>query len=187
MKHSEDIANLFQQFGAKSDSYQEISRQQDRKLSSERWPLVGAVRNAAVADVPSVVRAMGPPTTPAAQRAPSPVTASTPTSGAGRQEPSVFSHAPRFTDREPAAVFPVAGLTPESPHSLHGLTAPSPLGGLAGLSKSAFKSEAQDHLSDLQELSGNLSAVFARLGGLNAAENSSSVPTTSWQPRKARS
>lgn len=59
MKHSDDIVNLFQQFGAKADPYHELARKQEHQLSNERWPLVSAVRNAVADDVPSVDRSAG--------------------------------------------------------------------------------------------------------------------------------
>ena len=62
MKQSDDIANLFQQFGAQGTPYQELAKKQEHKLSSERWPLVSAVMDAAGGPVPSVVRGASAPT-----------------------------------------------------------------------------------------------------------------------------
>lgn len=59
MKQSEDIVNLFQQFGGKADPYQELTRKQEHQRSSGRWPLVSAVQGAAGGDVPVVDRRLG--------------------------------------------------------------------------------------------------------------------------------
>ena len=75
MKHSDDIVNLFQQFGAKADPYHELARKQEHQLSNERWPLVSAVRNAVADDVPSVDRSAGTAAAPLPQQAQASVSA----------------------------------------------------------------------------------------------------------------
>ena len=43
MTKSEDIVNLFQQFGGQVDDYQELSRQQSAEQAKKRWPLLSAL------------------------------------------------------------------------------------------------------------------------------------------------
>ena len=54
MKPSDDVVNLFQQFGGKAGPYKELARQQEHQLSRDRWPLVTAVQDAVAGDIPSV-------------------------------------------------------------------------------------------------------------------------------------
>ena len=54
MNNSDDIANLFKQFGGQADQYREIGRSNDAKLSRERWPLLSSVEATQPTDAPPV-------------------------------------------------------------------------------------------------------------------------------------
>ncbi len=45
MKESEDIVNLFQQFGGKTDGYQELGRMRTADQARARWPLLAGIDN----------------------------------------------------------------------------------------------------------------------------------------------
>ena len=68
MKQSDDIVNLFQQFGGKADPYQELARKQEHQRSSERWPLVSAVQEGVHGDIPSVASGLGLKNAPGNER-----------------------------------------------------------------------------------------------------------------------
>lgn len=112
MKPSDDVVNLFQQFGAKPGPYQELARQQEHQLSRDRWPLVTAVQGAVVGDIPSVVRRGGgatadaplaaPTLSPAPQTAPHAALAR-PALAAWAPQPAPAPLAPAAMPVEPAA------------------------------------------------------------------------------------
>ncbi len=54
MSQSDDLSKLFQRFGGKTESYQEIVREDAATQARERWPLLSAVRVDRAATVPSV-------------------------------------------------------------------------------------------------------------------------------------
>jgi hypothetical protein len=54
MDDSDDIANLFKQFGGRPDNYQEIGRANEAKLSRERWPLLSSVEATQASQFPPV-------------------------------------------------------------------------------------------------------------------------------------
>src|SRR5450830_1916624 len=62
MTKSEDIVNLFQQFGGQVDDYQELSRQQSAQQAKKRWPLLSALElgQATAATAPGVAAAEAP-------------------------------------------------------------------------------------------------------------------------------
>lgn len=196
MKQSDDIVNLFQQFGGKADPYQELARKQEHQRSSERWPLVSAVRGAVSGDVPAVDRRPGGSPAPASQNPAAPV-ASAP-APAGWTQPA----APRAGDSpaplwgaaaapQPAAApapLPVsatamaqasAPLAPSA--SAPALAARSPLAGLAGLHASAAATLRDAPAAAPDPLPTDLPSVFARLAG-----EPSPRPAATWQPRKGQ-
>ena len=196
MKQSNDIVNLFQQFGGKADPYQELARKQEHQRSSERWPLVSAVRGAVGGDVPAVDRRPGGLPAPAPQNPAAPV-ASAP-APAGWTQPA----APRAGDSpaplwgaaaapQPAAAtspLPVsapvraqvaAPLAPSA--SVPALAARSPLAGLAGLHASAASTLRDVPAAPQDPLPTDLLSVFARLTG-----EPSPRPAATWQPRKGQ-
>lgn len=196
MKQSDDIVNLFQQFGGKADPYQELARKQEHQRSSERWPLVSAVRGAVSGDVPAVDRRPGGLPAPASQNPAAPV-ASAP-APAGWTQPA----APRAGDSpaplwgaaaapQPAAApaqLPVsasamaqasAPLAPSA--SAPALAARSPLAGLAGLHASAAVTLRDAPAAAPDPLPTDLPSVFARLTG-----EPSPRPAMTWQPRKGQ-
>ena len=169
MKHSDDIVNLFQQFDAKADPYHELARQQDRKVSGERWPLVSAVRDAVTGDVPSVNRAASA----AAPRASAPVMA---------------------PPQPPAQVQPHSGpvaATPTVPVSspVAALASRSPLAGLAGLHTQPPTAQSDGAAKHPDVLPIDLPSVFARLAGAAAPQAPATYlgSTPAWQPRKGHS
>lgn len=181
MKNSDDIVNLFQQFGAKADPYQELARKHEHKLSSERWPLLSAVRDAMGEDVPPVQRRVGATPAPAPLPPSAPVrTAAWPDAAdevqlaapqalKGSVQAMVFSPAPTPTsaippDRSPASVAP---------------NSRSPLASLAGLHAGAGASVRDEHAKSRDPLPVDLTSIFARL-----VEESSFGSTSAWQPRK---
>ena len=200
MKQSNDIVNLFQQFGGKADPYQELARKQEHQRSSERWPLVSAVRGAVSGDVPAVDRRPGglPASNPAlAPQNPAAPVASGP-APAGWTQPA----APRAGDSpaplwgaaaapQPAAAtspLPVsapvraqvaAPLAPSA--SVPALAARSPLAGLAGLHASAASTLRDVPAAPQDPLPTDLLSVFARLTG-----EPSPRPAATWQPRKGQ-
>lgn len=75
MTKSEDIVNLFQQFGGQVDDYQELSRQQSAAQAKKRWPLLSALevgQTTAIA-APGVVEAEAPVTSGPIEFRPAPV------------------------------------------------------------------------------------------------------------------
>ena len=202
MKQSDDIVNLFQQFGGKADPYQELARKQEHQRSSERWPLVSAVRGAVSGDVPAVDRRPGglPASTPAAApQSPAAPVASGP-APAGWTQPA----APRAGDSpaplwgaaaapQPAAApapLPVSATAPAMAQaaaplapsaSAPALAARSPLAGLAGLHASAATILRDAPAAAPDPLPTDLPSVFARLTG-----ELSPRPAATWQPRKGQ-
>lgn len=190
MKHSDDIVNLFQQFGAKADPYQELARKQEHKLSSERWPLVSAVRDAVGDDVPAVDRRAG--------AAPAPAPQAMPAAAAGvRPEPAgwVQRAAPVAAEIPPSpAVAPVRAPAPApvpAPAPLAAadhrvpsttLSSRSPLAGLAGLRAAEAPSAGDGHAQGALPV--DLPSVFARLSGAAGAAEIQPTPAPVWQPRK---
>lgn len=127
MNDSDDIANLFKQFGGQADQYREIGRSNDAKLSRERWPLLSSVEPTQATDAPPVQLKDGlaqapvplpglsalraTPATPAARPA-SPEVRPNPV-GSPRQEPALRSDpTPSPASRvEPSLAGPLAGLS----------------------------------------------------------------------------
>ena len=196
MKQSEDIVNLFQQFGGKADPYQELTRKQEHQRSSGRWPLVSAVQGAGGGDVPAVDRRLGDLPAPASQNPSAPVAGGPAT--ASWTQPAV----PRAGDSpaplwgaaaapQPAAAtspLPVsapvraqvaAPLAPSA--SVPALAARSPLAGLAGLHASAASTLRDVPAAPQDPLPTDLLSVFARLTG-----EPSPRPAATWQPRKGQ-
>lgn len=182
MKHSDDIVNLFQQFGAKADPYHELARQQEHKLSRERWPLVSAVRDAVADDVPSVDRRAGAPGAPAPQAAFAPAPASARPVPAGWAQPAARPAA----EVPPPVVAPTSMPAPMTPADRVPpsavLAARSPLAGLAGLRTAAAPSPSDAAAGQPGSLPADLPSVFARLAG---AGDTPARPAAAWQPRKA--
>lgn len=192
MKNSDDIVNLFQQFGAKADPYQELARKQEHKLSSERWPLVSAVRGAVGDNVPAVDRRVGPALAlaPQPQTVPGPI----PAPAAAWLEPACWVQraAPQAPSEISAPVvapapLPVSARVPapavaSAVDRLPASVAPasrSPLSSLAGLHAGAGHSLRDEHAKPQDVLPADLPSVFARLAG-----DTPPSPATGWQPRK---
>ncbi|WP_010464687.1 cellulose biosynthesis protein BcsP [Acidovorax radicis] len=181
MKHSDDIVNLFQQFGAKADPYHELARKQEHKLSNERWPLVSAVRDAVAHDVPSVDRRAGAAMAPAPQQVQAPV--------AVRPEPAVelpraaplVAEAPRPVA---APVTVLAAAADRLPPVATTMASRSPLARLAGLRAPAAPASLEEQAVPQESLPVDLSSVFARLAGAPVAGSAAPAPAPAWQPRK---
>lgn len=192
MKQSDDIVNLFQQFGSKADPYQELARKQEHQRSSERWPLVSAVRGALGADVPAVERNQGglPAATPQNPTAAA-VNQSATAGWAQRAEPMPSEPdapiwAPAKEPQTAAAPAPVmfhaqAAAPRVPPVTAPPLTARSPLAGLAGLHASATAALRDSPASPQEPLPTDLPSVFARLAGSVPPK-----PAAPWQPRKGQ-
>ena len=75
MTKSEDIVNLFQQFGGQVDDYQELSRQQSAAQAKKRWPLLSALElgQATAATAPGVAAAEAPVTAGPIECRPAPI------------------------------------------------------------------------------------------------------------------
>jgi len=75
MTKSEDIVNLFQQFGGQVDDYQELSRQQSAEQAKKRWPLLSALElgQATAVTAPGVAAAEAPVTAGPIEFRPAPV------------------------------------------------------------------------------------------------------------------
>ena len=75
MTKSEDIVNLFQQFGGQVNDYQELSRQQSAQQAKKRWPLLSALElgQANAAQAPTVAAAESPVTTGPIEFRPAPI------------------------------------------------------------------------------------------------------------------
>lgn len=209
MKPSDDVVNLFQQFGAKPGPYQELARQQEHQLSRDRWPLVTAVHGAVAGDIPSVVRrgdgagaaqapVVRPNALPAAapmragpaawaQLAPVPVPApeaiATPASSV-EALPHPAHIASPSTPAEQAPGYRAATPVPPAPVAAAALASRSPLSGLAGLRSGAPVVEPP--ASAAGTLPADLPSVFARLAGTAAATPAAqqAVPAPVWQPRR---
>ncbi|WP_366145919.1 cellulose biosynthesis protein BcsP [Acidovorax sp.] len=181
MKNSDDIVNLFQQFGAKADPYQELARKHEHKLSSERWPLLSAVRDAMGEDVPPVQRRVG--TTPAS--APLPPSAPARTAAwpdaadeARRAAPQALKVPVSVMAFSPAPT-PTSAMPPDRSPASAAPNSRSPLASLAGLHAGAGASARDEHAKSRDPLPVDLTSVFARL-----ADESPSGSTSAWQPRK---
>ncbi|GAA4328803.1 hypothetical protein GCM10023144_14970 [Pigmentiphaga soli] len=88
MDDSDDIANLFKQFGGQVDQYQEIGRANEAKLSRERWPLLSSVEATRAAPIPPVRPGAGQPAASGAPAAQPFLNALRPP-GPGRVEPQL--------------------------------------------------------------------------------------------------
>ena len=176
MKHSDDIVNLFQQFGAKADPYHELARKQEHQLSNERWPLVSAVRNAVADDVPSVDRSAGTAAAQLPRQAQASVSARPEPVVATQRTAPVAAESPR-----PVAV-PSAAPAADRPPQAAALASRSPLAGLAGLRGQAAPTVAEEQPVHQEPLPVDLPSVFARLAGAPVAAGA--APAHAWQPRK---
>lgn len=176
MKHSDDIVNLFQQFGAKADPYHELARKQEHQLSNERWPLVSAVRNAVADDVPSVDRSAGTAAAQLPRQAQASVSARPEPVVAMQRTAPVAAESPR-----PVAV-PSAAPAADRPPQAAALASRSPLAGLAGLRGQAAPTVAEEQPVHQESLPVDLPSVFARLAGAPVAAGA--APAHAWQPRK---
>lgn len=182
MKQSDDIVNLFQQFGGKADPYQELARKQEHQRSSERWPLVSAVRGAVAADVPAVDRRPGGLAAPVPHNPPAP--AAIAPAPAGWMQPVSERPAPLpmpTTLPEPAptsapAMAPAQAAVPRVPSPA--LASRSPLAGLRGSVAPALRDEPA---APQDPLPADLPSVFARLAG-----EPQPLPAAAWQPRKGQ-
>lgn len=202
MKHSDDVVNLFQQFGAKADPYYELARKQEHKLSNERWPLVSAVRNAVADDVPSVDRSasaavsskplQGPVSAPArpepavapARVAPvqpeMPRPAQAAAAATAPAVPVASASAPSAAFAVPATPVATPAAGREPPAALR--ASPSPLASLAGLRSQSAPPAADALAVPAESFPADLPSVFARLAGTPAP--GSAAPAPVWQPRK---
>lgn len=176
MKHSDDIVNLFQQFGAKADPYHELARKQEHQLSNERWPLVSAVRNAVADDVPSVDRSAGTAAAQLPRQAQASVSA--------RPEPVVAMQrtAPVAAESSRPVAVPSAAPAADRPPQAAALASRSPLAGLAGLRGQTAPTIAEEQPVHQESLPVDLPSVFARLAGAPVAAGA--APAHAWQPRK---
>jgi hypothetical protein len=178
MKHSDDIVNLFQQFGAKADPYHELARKQEHQLSNERWPLVSAVRNAVADDVPSVDRSAGTAAAPLPQQAQASVSARPEPVVAVQRTAPVAAELPRPVAAPAAVAASAADRLPPAA----ALASRSPLAGLAGLRGQAAPTVAEEQAVHQESLPVDLPSVFARLAGAPVAGGA--APAPAWQPRK---
>lgn len=177
MKHSDDIVNLFQQFGAKADPYHELARKQEHKLSNERWPLVSAVRNAVADDVPSVDRSA------TASAAPIPLRGQD--SPLAKPEPAVAVQraTPAAAGTPNPVRMPVAVSAPDREPPSAVRASPSPLSSLAGLRAQTAPAVAEERAVRQDSFPEDLPSVFARLGAAPAQQSAALAPA--WQPRKS--
>lgn len=176
MKHSDDIVNLFQQFGAKADPYHELARKQEHQLSNERWPLVSAVRNAVADDVPSVDRSAGTAAAQLPRQAQASVSARPEPVVAMQRTAPVAAESPR-----PVAV-PSEAPAADRPPQAAALASRSPLAGLVGLRGQTAPTIAEEQPVHQESLPVDLPSVFARLAGAPVAAGA--APAHAWQPRK---
>lgn len=184
MKNSDDIVNLFQQFGAKADPYQELARKHEHKLSSERWPLLSAVRDAMGEDVPPVNRRVGATQVPASlpPKAQVRVAAWSDAAEGGQRTAPQALEAPAPAMAFPPAPTPTSAMAPDRSPASVAPNSRSPLASLAGLHAGAGASARDEHLKSRDPLPADLTSVFARLAG-----EPSSGSATAWQPRKGHS
>lgn len=188
MKQSDDIANLFQQFGGKADPYQELARKQEHQRSSERWPLVSAIRGSLGGDVPAVDRRPEGLAAPAPQNPAAPVANEPAPAGWTRPAAQGVGDSPAplwgaATAPQPAPAPAPAMALAAAPHvpSAPALAARSPLEGLAGLHASAATTLRDASVVPPAPLPTDLPSVFARLAGSPQLR-----PTATWQPRKGQ-
>ncbi len=114
MSSSNDIANLFRQFGGTPGQYQEIGQTRLAQESRERWPLLAAVDPGEMPDIPAVTPA-SPFAAPPSPAAPSlAVPASVPVQPSAARAP--FLRKERQPDAvqvpPPVAVAPPAPVAP---------------------------------------------------------------------------
>ncbi|RQO82591.1 cellulose biosynthesis protein BcsP [Acidovorax sp. FJL06] len=181
MKNSDDIVNLFQQFGAKADPYQELARKQEHQRSSERWPLVSAVRGAVGDDVPAVNRHVGAAVQAPAPR-PQPGPAPTPAAPPAATWPQPTDWVPRAAPQTPAPdiLAPMgASASPPAPAPVTPQASRSPLASLAGLHAGTGLALRDEPAPPQAALPADLPSVFARLAG-----DAPPRPAAGWQPRK---
>ncbi|QHI98929.1 hypothetical protein GT347_13595 [Xylophilus rhododendri] len=118
---SDDIANLYRQFGGQSDSYQELGRDNVVRQSRERWPLLANVRQQERARAASPVSSSSAPTEAQAQGGPLPVfdeAAAAAAAEEARRRPPVAR--PRAPAQNPVAapIEPVLQAAPVEPAPL---------------------------------------------------------------------
>ncbi|MBV7541623.1 cellulose biosynthesis protein BcsP [Acidovorax sp. sic0104] len=196
MKPSDDVVNLFQQFGGKPGPYKELGRQQEHQLSRERWPLVTAVQDAVTGDIPSVVRRGEVSVDPSLQVArpeAAPAAPSRPAPAAWAQTAQAPVAAPvapmtQISPAAPAADYRAATVAPHAPAAAPAAAAlapRSPLAGLAGLRSAAMAAEPPAPAVPAA-LPADLPSVFARLAGTGSAAAVPGVQPAApvWQPRR---
>lgn len=175
MQKSDDIVNLFQQFGGKADPYQEIAHGHDSQLARARWPLLSELDAAVGEQVPPVQPAenlVSPPTPAPASAVPSPWHVAPP--------PVIPALEPLATATvAPAPVSPAFPATaqPGSPHFTAAATPPPAaampkrtsepvLQGASPLARLARPaSAAADEETPGATRPSDLKGLFARLGG----------------------
>jgi hypothetical protein len=75
MPKSEDIVNLFQQFGGQVDNYHELNRLQSAQQAKQRWPLLSALElgQTTAASAPDVAAPEAPVSDSPIQFRPAPI------------------------------------------------------------------------------------------------------------------
>ncbi|MDF1486010.1 cellulose biosynthesis protein BcsP [Ramlibacter sp. H39-3-26] len=176
MQKSDDIVNLFQQFGGKADSYQEIAQGHDSQLARARWPLLSALDAAVGEQVPPVQPAenlVSPPTPAPASAVPSPWHAAPPPA-----LPALEPLPPATVAPAPVSLVFPASAQPVSPHFTAAATPPPAaampkkrtsepvLQGTSPLARLARPaSAAADEETPGATRPSDLKGLFARLGG----------------------
>lgn len=191
MKQSDDIANLFKQFGGKAEQYHEIGRSNEARQSRERWPLLSSIdaERAAERRPPVGTTQRSAPPEPARPEPSAGALSVFRTSGtSGRIEPRLSAPVPAAapvstaTAPAPAAPDPVAPTVektpkaefiPPRPGSLRGRPLPPafarPSGAAtttaAGASPAPTETPTAAATPPVAEAGGTeLQALFARLG-----------------------
>lgn len=114
MQKTNDIANLFRQFGAAPNTYREITRQQQSQEASTRWPLLSQIQSASTDVVPPVQAHEQLPATAARHTATPPPSAAT--MPVPVPAPALTSPAPQIAENLWAAKPAVEAVPLHEPH-----------------------------------------------------------------------
>lgn len=128
MTKSEDIVNLFQQFGGQVDDYQELSRQQSAAQAKKRWPLLSALEVGQTMSIvaPGVAEAEAPVTAGPIEFRPAPIAPPAPVLAPSGQHLSAAELALSTSAPAPTPS-PAPALTPAPASPPAAVPAPAPV------------------------------------------------------------
>jgi hypothetical protein len=165
MSQLDDLSQLFQRFGGKTETYKEIVREDAAAQARERWPLLSAVRVDAAGHVPPVQATAQPAAAPVSPVEPPAMTAAVRPMAKPVMAPAM---APRF--RTPEGMPPASGPAPGLASGLTPAAEPAAASSPAAIWTPTTQPAEPERASPIQPAQPvaagtEVSRVFARLEG----------------------